>query len=110
MTRRPDALTIDNMPRRPDTLTDLLRTLLAGSVLREVARDTGLDPGSLSRFATGKRSLRLDMADRLVAYYGIRWTLPQAGEKTTRPARRTKAPAIRSGTTPRRPRRGNEGK
>jgi plasmid maintenance system antidote protein VapI len=64
-----------SMAKRPETLTELLRALLADSVQREVCRATGLDSASVSRFATGKRSLRLDMADRLAAYYGVRFTV-----------------------------------
>ena len=75
MTTRGGMLTIGSMAKRPDTLTELLRAMLADSVQREVCRATGLDSASVSRFATGKRSLRLDMADRLAAYYGVGFTV-----------------------------------
>lgn len=78
---------MDSMARRPETMTELLRALLADSVQREVCRATGLDSASVSRFATGKRSLRLDMADRLAAYYGVRFTLPQDRKRTAKARR-----------------------
>ena len=87
MTRWDGVLTMNSMNRGPATLTELLRALLADSVQREVCRATGLDSASVSRFATGKRSLRLDMADRLAAYYGVRFTLPQDRKRTAKARR-----------------------
>lgn len=53
-------------------LTDLLRRCLSDSdSMRRVSIDTGVERMSLVRFRDGKQSLRLDMADRLCAYYGI---------------------------------------
>jgi plasmid maintenance system antidote protein VapI len=34
-------------------------------------RETGLTRASIMRFVAGKQSLRLDMADRLAAYFGL---------------------------------------
>jgi plasmid maintenance system antidote protein VapI len=34
-------------------------------------RETGVTRGSISRFVTGKRTLRLDMADKLAAHFGL---------------------------------------
>lgn len=68
---------IINMPRsnRNKTMTELLREALAEvESLRAVARDAGLDQAALSRFAKGKQSLRLDLADKLAAYFGIECT------------------------------------
>jgi transcriptional regulator with XRE-family HTH domain len=64
-------MTIGNMTQK-GTMTELLRQSLhdAGS-LRSVAKATGLSAASLSRFASGKRSLRLDLADKLAAHFGI---------------------------------------
>jgi plasmid maintenance system antidote protein VapI len=36
-----------------------------------MAKSTGVERMSLVRFARGERSLRLDMADRLAAYFGL---------------------------------------
>lgn len=61
------------MASKPDkTMTELLREALAGAdSLRAVERATGVKNPSLVRFVQGKQSLRLDMADRLAAYFGI---------------------------------------
>jgi transcriptional regulator with XRE-family HTH domain len=99
-----------SMAKRPDTLTDLLRALLADSVQREVCRATGLDSASVSRFATGKRSLRLDMADRLAAYYGVRFAVAGGRGKAAKQGGQARAAATGSSNTPRRTRRGSEGK
>lgn len=61
------------MPRQDQqTMTELLRQALNETdSLYRVAADTGLDRASLVRFKRGDQSLRLDLADRLAAYYGI---------------------------------------
>jgi len=57
---------------KPKTMTDVLRKALADSEsVRAVSRATGVPQCSLSRFVVGKQSLRLDMADRLAAYFGV---------------------------------------
>ncbi|HNQ24656.1 MAG TPA: hypothetical protein PKK06_16355 [Phycisphaerae bacterium] len=54
------------------TLTELLQDALrAEPALRPVAIAAGLERASLQRFRDGRQSLRLDLADRLAAYYGI---------------------------------------
>ena len=53
-------------------MTNLLRQALNDSdSIRGVARETGLHHPSLSRFARGEQSLRLDLADRLAEHFGI---------------------------------------
>jgi plasmid maintenance system antidote protein VapI len=58
-------------PRQP--LTDVLRKAIAESGLAQIAieRATGVKRASIMRFLRGERSLRLDMADRLAAYFGL---------------------------------------
>ena len=52
-------------------MTDLLRQALAeAESVRAVCRATGLQPSALTRFMQGT-SLRLDLADRLAAHFGI---------------------------------------
>jgi plasmid maintenance system antidote protein VapI len=34
-------------------------------------RETGVTRASIRRFVNGERTLRLDMADRLAAYFGL---------------------------------------
>jgi len=53
-------------------MTDLLREALAeAESLRGVERATGVKNPSLVRFVRGDQSLRLDLADRLAAHFGI---------------------------------------
>jgi len=54
-------------------MTELLREALAecDESLRAVARAAGCHHPSLVRFMAGKQSLRLDIADKLAAYFGI---------------------------------------
>lgn len=54
------------------TMTELLREALAeADSIRGVAKANDLDHSSLVRFANGEQSLRLDLADRLAAHFGI---------------------------------------
>src|SRR4051812_41822448 len=58
---------------QPGPITDLLRKTLAesGVPLLALQRETGVTRASVMRFVRGERSLRLDMADRLAAYFGL---------------------------------------
>ncbi|QDU86779.1 hypothetical protein Pla175_01300 [Pirellulimonas nuda] len=60
------------------SLSDALReALLSDSTsYAEVSRQTGLARPSLMSFAKGHRSLRLDLADKLAAYYRVEIILP----------------------------------
>ena len=54
-------------------MTKVLRQAIADSGLTysEIEQATGLQRASIRRFVRGERSLRLDMADKLVAFFGI---------------------------------------
>ena len=53
-------------------MTELLKEALAEvESLRAVERATGVKNPSLVRFLQGKQSLRLDLADKLAAHFGI---------------------------------------
>jgi len=54
-------------------LTDVLRraVLDSGTSLLKLAKATGVERMSISRFVRGERSLRLDKADKLAAYFGL---------------------------------------
>ena len=54
-------------------LTEPLRQAIADSGLPmlTLATKTGIIRGSLIRFARGDQSLRLDVADKLAAYFGL---------------------------------------
>ena len=60
-----------------DTMTDLLRKAILqaieeGDTYKGLERDTGLSRMSIMRFALGRTSIRLDLADKLAAHFGIR--------------------------------------
>jgi len=59
--------------KAPTTMTDALRQAIADSGLPmlTLATETGIQRASLIRFARGDQSLRLDIADRLAAYFGL---------------------------------------
>ena len=53
-------------------MTALLRECLAeAESLSAVERATGLKRQALAKFVRGEQSLRLDLADRLAAHFGI---------------------------------------
>jgi plasmid maintenance system antidote protein VapI len=56
-----------------ESMTDTLRRAIleSGKPLIELERETGVQRMSLSRFLAGRQSLRLDMADRLAAFFGL---------------------------------------
>ena len=60
--------------KRETTLTDVLRVAIQRSELTcyRIAKATGIDEANLGRFARGESSIRLDKADKLAAYLGLR--------------------------------------
>jgi plasmid maintenance system antidote protein VapI len=60
--------------KRLTTLTDVLRAVIQNSGLTyyRIAKATGIDEANLGRFVRGELSMRLDKADRLAAYFGLR--------------------------------------
>ncbi len=56
------------------TLTDVLRDLIekSGLTLYRIGRSAGVDVANLRRFVRGEMSIRLDKADRLAAYLGLK--------------------------------------
>jgi plasmid maintenance system antidote protein VapI len=60
----------------PTTMTDTLRQTIAesGLPMLTIASEAGIERASLIRFARGDQSLRLDIADRLAAYFGLELT------------------------------------
>lgn len=54
-------------------MTELLRQAIADAdTLLGIERDTSVKRAALRRFRDGEQSLRLDIADKLAAYFGIR--------------------------------------
>lgn len=43
----------------------------------KISQDSGVDRASLSRFISTSRSLRLDKADKLAVYFGLKVTVPK---------------------------------
>jgi plasmid maintenance system antidote protein VapI len=63
------------MPKKPKSpITDLLRKTVAqsGVPLLVLQRETGVKRASIMRFLRGQQSLRLDKADALADYFGLR--------------------------------------
>ena len=56
------------------TMTDVLRAAVqkSGVTQYKIGQDTGILTTALGRFMRGKSSLRLDKADALAAYLGLR--------------------------------------
>ncbi len=54
-------------------MTDALRAAIDDSDLSYSAleRETGVKRQSMMKFVAGKQSLRLDVADKLAAYFGL---------------------------------------
>jgi len=54
-------------------MTDVLRQTIIASGMPYLAieRETGVSRMSIVRFVEGRSSLRLDVADRLAAYFGL---------------------------------------
>jgi transcriptional regulator with XRE-family HTH domain len=55
-------------------ISDVLRRAVraSGLSLKALEREAGVQRASLSRFMAGKQSLRLDIADKLAAYFELR--------------------------------------
>lgn len=62
------------MSKSKPTITDVLRAAIERSGLTRyrIAKETGIPESNLRRFAGGEMSVRLDKADRLAAYLGLR--------------------------------------
>lgn len=60
-------------PTNEEPLTAALRRVIleSGLSFKALEQETGVLRQSLMKFVRGKQSLRLDMADRLVAYFGL---------------------------------------
>jgi len=52
-----------------------------GLSLNQLAKESGVHQAQLSRFLRGERSLRLEAADKLCAYLGLRLAGPALDEK-----------------------------
>jgi len=64
-------------PRNPTMTTALLAALAeTKESLRAIAAGSGVNHVSILKFKRGEQSLRLDHADKLAAYLGVRVHLP----------------------------------
>jgi plasmid maintenance system antidote protein VapI len=54
-------------------ITDVLRRTVveSGISYKALSRETGVARASIQRFVDGRQSIRLDMADRLAAYFRL---------------------------------------
>jgi plasmid maintenance system antidote protein VapI len=69
--------------KRADNMSDVLRRTIAESGLAHIAieRATGVKRASIMRFLRGETSLRLDLADRLAAFFGLELRARHKGRK-----------------------------
>jgi plasmid maintenance system antidote protein VapI len=60
-------------PNKPSTMTETLKQAIAESGIshRALGKATGIERTSITRFMLGERSLRLDKADKIAAYFGL---------------------------------------
>jgi plasmid maintenance system antidote protein VapI len=61
------------------SLTAQLRKAIktSGVSLYRIAKDSGIPWAVVQRFATGERQIKLDTADKLADYFGMRLTAPK---------------------------------
>jgi plasmid maintenance system antidote protein VapI len=61
------------MARRGESMTEALRRAIVESGLSRnaIAAKTGVQYMSIARFLNGKQSLRLDVADKLAAFFDL---------------------------------------
>jgi hypothetical protein len=75
LTRTARSVIIPTMNERQyeSPISDLLRQTIveSGVSYNALQRETGVTRASIMRFVRGSQSLRLDMADRLAAYFGL---------------------------------------
>jgi hypothetical protein len=61
------------------SLTTQLRIAIetSGVTLYRIAKDSGVPYAVLHRFAVGERQIKMDAADKLADYFGMRLTRPK---------------------------------
>ncbi len=59
--------------QRQSPITDPLKEAIirSGMAYKILERETGVQRSSIQRFIDGRQSIRLDVADRLAAYFGL---------------------------------------
>jgi plasmid maintenance system antidote protein VapI len=62
-----------NARQRKSPIADLLKRTIVGSGIpyNQLERETGVKRASIIRFLRGDQSMRLDLAERLVVYFGL---------------------------------------
>jgi plasmid maintenance system antidote protein VapI len=70
---------------QPGAISDLLRRTILRAIeegrtnYKALERETGVTRASIMRFVRGSQSLRLDMADRLAAFFGLELRVKRKG-------------------------------
>jgi hypothetical protein len=61
------------------SLTKQLRDAIetSGATLYRISKDSGVSHAVLYRFAAGERQIKLDSADKLADYFGMKLTRPK---------------------------------
>jgi transcriptional regulator with XRE-family HTH domain len=69
------------------SISEMLRQAIteSGLSLLEIQRATGVKRASIMRFLRGERSLRLDKADALAAYFGLQVTQRKTSKSRKKP-------------------------
>jgi len=70
----------DNKDMAMQSLTEILRSKLAGANLFQVAKATGASRGSLIRFRDGESDIRLATAEPVMRYYNIEVTVGRGSD------------------------------
>jgi hypothetical protein len=79
-------------PNPQQTLTNVLKAAItkSGVTCYRIAKATAIDEATLGRFMRGRLSIRLDNADRLAAYLGLR-LVPDPDAKPPEPTPENRA-------------------
>lgn len=69
--------------RLPETLSAQLRSAVteSGKSQYRIAKATGISQPAITRFVNGDRSISLETADKLAAYFGMSLTDPKPPEE-----------------------------
>lgn len=61
------------------SITAQLRSAIkdSGATLYRIAKDSGVSYAVVHRFASGERQIKLDAADKLAEYFGMKMTKPK---------------------------------
>jgi len=61
------------MPKKPKTVSERIREAIEGADVSRyrIAKETGIEESTLSRFLSGERGLSMEALDTLAMYFGL---------------------------------------